>query len=256
MKETELYSLALKGWRVGPEETETDFEKRRALYSSDLVQPDQGHQKIQALFACCPLWIQASYSNVGLAFWQGGCTWTEGNKLKLQLRKSFQRNSKHLFYTKEEILSHEYVHAIRMAFQEPIFEEFFSYQTASTSFRRFFGPFFRTPRESSLFIYFLAISFVANLVSPFAIWMWGVFTIILGCGLFRLCRAHRLFKSCLRKFEKMTGSKEMGLSLMLSLTDQEIKQCAKMHPEAIVSYFYGQKETSLRHQQIVCMLNQ
>lgn len=251
----ELSLLAEHGWLVGPEEEEEEFLQRIALYSNEMQNLNRAHQKIQQIFGITPLWITTIYSNQGLPFWQGGCTFIEGNAFRLQLRASFKNKSYSFFYSKEEILSHEYIHVARMAFNEPIFEEFFAYLTASTSFRRFFGPFFRTSKESSLFLGFMITSSLTNFVFPMMGWTWGLLGLVMGGGIFRLWKTHLLFRACFKRVNKLTGSKQKALLLMLLLTDREIQECAKLSSDVSSKYFLKIDNSSLRLRQLNAILN-
>lgn len=246
ISDQELFELAKRGWIAGPEEKEEDFLARIASY------PPQAHfsqadQKVKTLYGFCPDWIEVNYSNQDLSFWQGGCVFIEGSRLTLQLRSVYQKKASYLTYSKEEILAHEYVHAARMTFQEPVFEEVFAYRTASTQFRRYWGPFFRTTRESTLFVLVISVGFAAHFFEPFSAWTWSALSTVFGCGIFRLWKTHWQFKRCHKKLSALAGSKQKAMALMLFLTDEEIR----FLPNAsIQDYFFSKKETSIRQRQL------
>ncbi|MFN0065694.1 MAG: hypothetical protein ACKVOH_05610 [Chlamydiales bacterium] len=160
--------------------------------------------------------IPVIYSNKGLRFWEGGCTWIDEGQAVLQLRKSFATKERYLWiYSKQELLQHEAVHLMRQHMKEPIFEEVLAYRTSSSRLRRFLGPFFRTPRESLLFVPLL-------LFLPFtmiAYYLLGALTLF---GMIRLFWTQAKFKRALHHFTKELGSQEKALSHMLFLTDKEI----------------------------------
>lgn len=148
------------------------------------------------------------YSNKGLLPWQGGCTFIEEGKIKIQLRKAYEHKNKiYGIYPKEEIITHELVHAKRMHLEEPCFEEILAYYTSKSSFRRYVGPLFRSSSESILFL----LSFFPLIVNPlytFAALLIPLYFIA------RLIKYQRIFLRALKKepFEKL-----------MQMTDQEIK---------------------------------
>lgn len=135
--------------------------------------------------------IEISYSNKGLLPWEGGCLWEiEGEKPLLQLRKIFESQDKFLgIYSKEEIINHELVHAKRIAIKGAIFEEVLAYQTSKSPFRRFFGPIFRSSKESAFFL----LSSLTLILSPW------IFLSIVAFFLVRLLRVQRIFAKAKKK---------------------------------------------------------
>lgn len=152
------------------------------------------------------------YSNKGLRFWEAACLWYDGEKAIIQLRASLKEKEHYLgIVSKKELIAHEKVHAKRMHFNEPIFEEILAYQTSRSKFRRFFGPFFRTPRESLLYV-------IALFLVPFIPYLIWPFLFITSFGFVRLIRAQRIFARAkkLKPFAKL-----------VEMTDQEIIAVAK-----------------------------
>ncbi|MCP5470336.1 MAG: hypothetical protein H7A36_07535 [Chlamydiales bacterium] len=153
--------------------------------------------------------VTIKYSNKGLRFWEAGCTWIENGDATIQLRTCFKAKERYLgLISKKELLAHEMVHAMRAHLNEPRFEEVLAYQTSSLAFRRYFGPFFRTPRESLLFM-------VALLVTPF---FWPLPTLLVGVGLLRLVRTQRTYAK---------ARKNRGFEELLSMTDKEIEAASQ-----------------------------
>ncbi|MCH9608491.1 MAG: hypothetical protein S4CHLAM45_10680 [Chlamydiales bacterium] len=219
-----------RGFLCGPNESEETFYKRCKADDLSTFPPS-----LKELFAISPNWVPVHYKDSGLRFWEGGCSWIEGTNVEIQLKEQFaHKKTLWKIYSKEEILAHEGVHAARVAFEEPIFEEVLAYQTSKSRFRRFFGPFFRSPKETLFFALLLPLSFF----SPF-------FAIgVVAFGLMRLIKTQATFLLARKKLGKLYGKKN-ALPIMLHLTDKEIILFAK---GSIKSYV--EKQTSLRWQQI------
>jgi hypothetical protein len=193
----------MKGFLKGPCETEEAF----ALRIQNL-QPvaDASWAKAQArtreLFGFAIDWVPLEYSNKKLPFWEGAATWISKNgPPRIQMREAF-RKGKYLGYSRDEILAHESVHAARMAFDEPQFEEILAYQTSKSLLRRFLGPLFRRTGESALFMVaiFLSLFFWPALLLP-------------AYFLLRLLRNQLIFYRCLKKYP---------LSFLVTLSDRDI----------------------------------
>ncbi len=158
--------------------------------------------------------VEFSFSNKGLLPWEGGCLWErEGEKPLLQLRKVFKKQERFLWlYTRTEIIAHELVHARRLHFNEPIFEEVLAYRTSSSAFRRFFGPLFRSSKESLFFV----------LTLPTLFFLPMIYIGVLGFFLIRLFRVQCLFARAKRRLMKDLGDEERVFQHLILLTDKEI----------------------------------
>lgn len=245
----ELIAWNQKGWIPGPAEDEEAFlariQKLDHFFSSPPTNVDdfltdidwEGARRItQRLYGFAPDWIVAHYSNENLPFYQGGAAWLfeeKGIKIPLiQLKKRFERGSLYKIYRKEEVLAHEAVHAVRMGFESPKFEEIFAYKTSPSFFRKWLGPIFQTSWESILFLLLLAIPLSAQIafyfVQPFKGW-WILFLIpwfylfLLGI---RLGLLHLQLHRCLKNLKRLVGNQ--ALPFAFRLTDEEILAFAKI----------------------------
>jgi hypothetical protein len=158
--------------------------------------------------------VEFSFSNKKLLPWEGGCLWQrENEKPLLQLRKVFKKKERFLWlYSKKEIIEHELVHAKRLHFDEPIFEEVLAYQTSPSAFRKFFGPFFRNSKESLLFF----------LSSFTLIFMPVIYLAIFGFFILRLIRVQTIFLGTKKKLIKKFQCEKKTFEHMIQLKDKEI----------------------------------
>jgi hypothetical protein len=196
-----------------------------------------------------PDWASVHFHNKGLFPWQGGCTLID-RKVIIQLRKEFKNRKKYLSYEREEILIHESIHALRMAFNEPIFEEILAYKTSSSKFRRYFGPIFRTSRESVIFLSFLILLNSLIFLYPITAWVFSLLTGCIGYGLYRLSKFQNIYNRCLKKLTALLQEKTDAKSLMISLTDDEIILFSKLTINEIREFIQNGANNSLRWKQL------
>jgi hypothetical protein len=208
-----------RGLIPGPEESEEAFFAR-VEQAKPLVHPEWSDIALPFKID----WVPITYSNHKIAWWEGAATWISEDKLPtIQMRKNFEKGS-FLGYKRSEVLSHEAVHAARMRFEEPLFEEVLAYSTAPQAWKRFLGPLFSRTWEPLVLMVGVAIGVFWPLVP----------LIMIGVGLGRLSYRQWIFKKCCRK---------LSFSVVLTLTDQEMKQFASMTEEEIQAYL--EKDSTL-----------
>ena len=242
-----LVELNRRGLVPGPDETEATFFARcdRAI---PLTEPPLSPLS-QQLFGTLPDWIEVQYQTKGLRFWEAACTWIEGNSIRLQLHPTLLEKKKYWGYRKEEIIAHEFVHAVRGQFDEPIFEEILAYRTSSSPFRRYWGPLLRTAKESLYAVLALLTCTIAFFFDPLGLTLWCAAVGLLGLAIYRLVKAQRTFKRALHHISQLVGLAN-ALAVMLRLTDKEIICFSKMDPEKISAYMIKMAKTHIRWQQI------
>jgi hypothetical protein len=204
-----------RGLIPGPEESEEAFfkriEKAKPLSHSEW-------SGLSSPFGFVMDWVPISYSNHKIAWWEGAATWISEEELpSIQLRTSFQKGS-FLGYSRSEVLSHEAIHAARMCFIEPQFEEVLAYATASQAWKRFFGPLFSRTWEP----------LVLMLGVLLGAWQPLVPLLLFGLSFGWLCFRQWIFKRCCRK---------LSLPIVLCLTDGEMRRFAWMSEAEIEADF-------------------
>ena len=266
-----LLSCHQKGFLVGPNEDEDSFLSRISLleefsrsftFEGERIpssERESVNTELHRFFGCTVDWIPVFYSDKNLPFWQGGATWIDSSEDDLvqasfiQIKKRFQEEKYLSFYKKEEILLHEMSHGIRMAFTEPRFEEVLAYRTSRSPFRRFFGPIFRTSKESYIVVISFMLSFLLQVVFLFYSWpnLLYIFSFfpfaLIGFYLYRLCFTQRIFLKCLQKLENLLPKSKI-FPFIFCLTDKEIDMFSKKSLEEIKEYI--REERSLRWRQI------
>ncbi|MBS0622070.1 MAG: hypothetical protein JSR80_03830 [Verrucomicrobia bacterium] len=217
-----------RGLIPGPAESEEGFFKRAANAEPQVLGSEQEEalQCLEALYGIRPDWVPITWSRKKLAFWQGGCAWVKSDQglrsVALQLHPGN-------FYARKELLTHELVHAARLGFDEPKFEEYFAYKTSGLGYRRLLGPLFERLWEPYLF---LGCAFLVP-VSPFPL------LLLLLLGGVRLFYRRLLLFRALKKLEVLLGAK--ACHLLFRLTDREIAFFARSPLEEIQKYITLQK---------------
>lgn len=269
IKDERLLQLNKNGIIPGPGETEEAFllradycEKLHKHFPVDM--PDE-MESISAYsdalnmsrrcFDIVPTWIPLFFSNYQLRFWQGGCAWIFQQSEELptaaffQLRRTFRSRPAYLgLYHRDEIISHETAHAGRMMFQEPKYEELLAYQTAASSFRKWFGPLVQSSKESMLFVLLLFFTMVFDLYHVFfdtLVLPW--FKLLpLGMLVYTLYRLYRKQKTFERAKKRLGEVSPHADAVLYRLRDKEIDTFAFMDAQSIRAFAEQQRHSDLR----------
>ncbi len=205
-----LKEVFRKGFLAGPHESKEVFEKR--INASENLTNIKKLLPEDAILKKLDDTLYYFKSNKKLPLWTAALTWIieieKGVKIPiLQLPKTPRRFS---FASQDEVIAHEKVHALRAAFEEPMFEEIIAYRTSTSKFRRFMGPLFSTTKESGAFL-------ITLLTFPF---IRALPAIVFFLLFIRLFYRQSLFAKALKNL----GAKKEMISY---LTDNEIKLAAK-----------------------------
>ncbi len=207
MNDEELLVCFGRGLIPGPQETEEAFVQR-VQQAAALSNPEWQAvaQATLSLFGFAIDWVPLSYSSQELSPWEGAATWIgEGSLPSIQLRPAFAKGS-FLGYRRSDVLAHEAVHAARMRFEEPRFEEMLAYRTSPQRWKRFLGPAF----QHKWTLYLLLLTLLAGVYQPW------ISLLLISLGLSVLCCRHFQLRRCLRQFP---------LPMVLCMTDAEIISC-------------------------------
>jgi hypothetical protein len=230
----DLKEAYVRGLIPGPSESEQHFISRIS----------QIKQKVTTLLACFMIdWVPILYKNEGLRFWEGACTWIGEGQAVLQIKKQYQNSSKLWgIYSKRELIEHELVHAVRLAFEEPKFEEILAYQRSTSFYRRYFGPLYENPKETLLYIILAALTPIPLFTS----FILPIFSGVTLLALVRLALRQHTFQSAKKNLLKYLDDPSHVETLMLHLTDKEIIFFSKKND--VESYIKAQ--SCLRWRQI------
>ncbi len=246
------------GILVLPEETQDEYKKRLHLAPSC---PKEDLAELETMYDIRPASIDVTYSNERLSFFEAGCTWMQddeqGKKAWIQLRKIFQYKDRYLFfYSKAEVLAHEYVHAIRYPLGSNKFEEFFAYYLSKNQsrLRAFLGPLFETSRDTYFFLLSFILPFCYSLIFSLTWmlpeWLGPLFFLLpVATTLYftlRLLTRWRILYRCKNVLKQVV--KGNPLHLMVRLTDEEIELFAHKDAHGIINWIEKQKQCSFRWQ--------
>lgn len=160
-------------------------------------------------------------SSKHLRLWEAAATWTVEYKDSFLSYVQIRNKNK---VSLKDILTHEAVHEMRTGFQEKLFEEFLAYRTSKSFFRRFFGPFFLSAKESLWFIFlFYSVLFIFFLTDVGL--AFGVLYFALGFLCLRLCVLQYVFCRSLKKIKEIFTNVD-PLAIAVSMTDKEIIKIA------------------------------
>ena len=236
-----LNSLASRGFLPRTGESEDAFyERTQSQNSACMREKMQGAlERCQRLFDLQPDWVPLIEERAKLAPWQGAVLWVDEEEQPLI------QVAPRLWYSRDEMIAHELVHAIRLPLRSKRFEEIIAYQTSRSSWRRFFGPIIRSPYEVYLFLFSLLFSWVPLFWAAAALLRFAT-PLLLLYALMRLGVAQRVFYRCRKKLSLLLGCKRTALSLAARLTDEEIALFAKSTPQEIRLYALKTQKKELR----------
>jgi hypothetical protein len=277
--EFDLLHLNRQGLIPGPREDASSFKKRicnclrveiEDQEDTPSVPTAEALKRVEQLFDMRPDWLAIFYHNRSLAPWEGAATWIihhedKGIRTFVQLRRFFKTKARYLgIYNKDELLAHEMVHAARMAFDEPRYEELIAYQTCFAKWRKWVGSLAASSKEACLLVSALFLSFCSLftelaffniLTGPF----WKMIFIIFQAmplalfflGAVRIAFRQMTWKRCLAHLSRAIKHPSKALAVAFRLTDAEIQYFAKAFPEDIASYASAQASISLRWK-VIC----
>jgi len=229
IKDEELLDYNKRGLFPSPEENEVAFLERVSKVKREYNPIEIPYYDI------APDWVSIIYGNKNLAFWEGAATWISPEEITIQIKK----NKLSSFYSEQEIIKHELIHAVRASFNEPKFEEFLAYRTSLKKWRQIFGPIFQSHWEAYPFLLLLFFPLL------------GVFGFLLCIGMFlflflRLFKRHQTLDRCAKKLKMLLEKKEEVWPMILRLRDTEIILFSLSSIEKITHYILTQKKESLR----------
>lgn len=273
----DLKALGKQGFIPGPEESEECFLQRVSVAQHFAKEPQNFLQdkrlepfNVDTLdqLGAYPDWVQQTYSNKKLLPWQAAATWIfeSADNVKLsviQLRNRF-RSGSFLGYYRDEILVHEAIHAMRVAFEEPRFEEILAYYYSPKKWRRALGALFRTPNQALFFMGLIVSSLLIQVIAvvwlPFqlfshlqlVIWLPLIDLVLRGAV---LIKDRRLLRKALKKLCKLFPKQHHPFVIALRLKDAEIQKIALASVEDLLIYIKDKSTTSIRWQQILAQFS-
>ncbi len=185
-------------------------------------------------------WVPGYFCSPAHSWLFGGCTFSAPPDLftVFIISQKLRAKKRHLFYDRDEILSHELCHVARTGLQATEFEEHFAYQTSTGAFRRNWGGIMHSQWDSFLFLALCLLLPIGQLALPqFApslpLWLnWIPLLAALAFFVLRHLRSRRHFQRALLTLQKYAGNgdEQKARILLFHATDQEIHSLAKISP--------------------------
>lgn len=245
------------GFFATPEDTVESYTARALSWTSQALKENtqEARNVVRSCYDIDPSWVTVIFSKKELFPWEAGCMWYDDKPL-IQLHSRFEKKKKYLlFYDRDEILAHEYVHAARSPLHSKSFEEFFAY-FVSLQFgrgplrllRAFFGPLFEHPREPLLLI----IGLLSALLGTFAqMWFFEEISILPIAIALAIATSFFFGRLSLRWYRLYTCKRHFGpqaLPLMVRLLDDEIELFSRLSTQEVMAYIHEKRQTNFRWQ--------
>lgn len=249
INDSKLIEYNFHGFIPGPQEETAVFLKRVEL-AKDRKFFHQGIVIVHSLFDICPNWVKVE-STDRLHLWEAAATYMEENQGVFIPVVQMKKKGLPFWYSPEEILAHELVHATRIAFTENFFEEVLAYKTSHNWFRRYFGPIFFHPMEVIIFLFLLVGIWFYQLGCLFffdyvpILTLWAPF-ILIGLLVARLVVLQTIFSLCIKKLRNLLKQPDKTLGFALRLSDREIIGFAFKSLDKVRKYIWKVQEKSLR----------
>ena len=229
----DLKDLYDDGFIAGPNENEEAFFSRVKRVKELFNNPEmliekfniEKFEKISNSFLCFR-------SSRKMPFWFAGMTLVcdFGNNMRVPLLQLPFRQ-KFSWINEVDIIEHEKVHALRVCFDEPQFEEILAYRKSKSLWRRFFGPFFQKSTDSYIFLFSIfVILLIPFLPMRLTLLAYTPSTLLFTMFFLRLIKNQWLFKLALKRISKQYSE---GEKLITLLTDKEIKLFALKQENSI-----------------------
>ncbi len=183
-------------------------------------------------------WVPGYFCSPSHGWLFGGCTFSAPPDLftVFIVSQRLRAKKRHLFYDRDEILSHELCHVARAGLQATEFEEHFAYQTSTGAFRRNWGGIMQSQRDSFLFLILCVLLPIGQFLLPhFApalpLWLsWIPLLAALAFFILRHLRIRRHFRKALKILQKLAchDDGQKARILLFHATDREIHDLARL----------------------------
>jgi hypothetical protein len=246
MDYTTVSSLSKKGIFPFPKETDEEFSIRALAMQEKEAAKElpcipkgelfEACQKIEKKYGIFPSWIHCYYSQQELAqVFAGYCEIDENSQPIVVLRKGFAKKSSYLGYTRTETLSHEMVHAVRINFEESVYEEMMAYHLSPYWWRRSLGP-WADIISIPFTIGGVGVWLIFHLMQIFMYETRGILLVagissLILCFYFSVTLAqlawhHYILYRCKKRLCNALGSAKKAWHCLIHLTKKEIKNIA------------------------------
>ncbi len=244
-----------KGFWPGPHEEPESFLARVSCQGEPQYEDElkpylvKAEDRLKGLLGACLPSLKIEFNNKGLHLFEAGALWViEDNGVKrslIQIKENFKKGF-FLFYTLDEVLAHEMLHAMRVEYEEPIYEEILAYFTSSISWRRYFGPLIVRPYEAILLLLLAGVGSVLDVFFELSYFIFLLPILWGGYLTLRLLFRQRRFRRAFKIVKLLVKDEKNAFSFIARMTDQEIDFFSQKSLKEIRSYIDRIKGSSLR----------
>ena len=212
---------------------------------------EKSNKKLLEHYAFTVNWAPAFYSKFLGLFTGGYSISLESGLSCVLLTKTFRGKDKWLFYTKEELVTHELCHAARNPIEDPVYEEFFAYKFSPSHFRRIVGPCFKENWTALFLLVPILLVFCIQVMNIFLmqnylILTWFV-TIIYPLFLtIRAIKERKIYNKAYNHLADFGVSKNLILPILFRCTFLEILEISKLKQNKLADFINNRIEKYLR----------
>ena len=213
------------------------FPKRMLIPTQHIMEPSIQHAMKDNFGIDGCLWVPGIYSSTSLPISSGGVSISIKNfGVFIQLHSLLSNHTKYYSLDRNELMTHELIHACRENIHSEEYEEEFAYSLSQNRFRKFLAPISRGTHESLLFYLVSFLSITSDLpkfprwVSLFSKLPVSVVTLL---ALWRLLRSKQRIARVKNMLVKLLGVDETNANcIAFRLTDQDIASLYEFHSGA------------------------
>jgi hypothetical protein len=142
------------------------YATKNNLISTDIL--TEASEYTKKVYNFSVNWIPGFYLTKGLGLLTGGCAaTTETGFTFFLIRSGFSSKNKWLWYSRNELLSHELCHAAREPVKDRRLEEFFAYKLSTSPLRRYLGNCFQGTFDAILLLLPLFLLLAMQVINTF-----------------------------------------------------------------------------------------
>ncbi|MEA2011967.1 MAG: hypothetical protein U9O87_02620 [Verrucomicrobiota bacterium] len=210
-------------------------------------------QKTEELYRFSIDWVPGFFVNPSFGWLFGGCAFyffPDFFALFI-IRKSFQNKERWLIYSRDELLAHELCHIARIGMKKRKFEEYFAYQTSSSSFRKAVGSVFQTAGDTYLILLSTMLLLGAQISKvfiglPVPVWLFWIFVFL--CISRLALRYRKIKKTISSATENLKKTFENNtLPVLFRCTEKEIDALSKMlKKDSVTNWVNNKMQNSIK----------
>ncbi len=228
------------------------YASEKDIINTEILQ--EAKQQTESTYNFSINWIPGFYLSKGLGFLTGGCSaTTESGFTFFLIRSSFSSSKKWLWYSRNELLSHELCHSARTAINDRRLEEFFAYKLSTSKLRKYLGNCFQGTYDAILLLTPIFLLLIIQLINTFfffnlPIWIFWIIAAVYPVFLLIRNQLYRNYYFKARKKLNATLDNKLVDSILFRCTSEEIIEIGKFdnNSKELMKWFKAKEEKELR----------